>query len=105
MKKKIVTPLIIKCFLLFSFQEVTSSVAMQKEAFTRCILDILNVMDLAIRVVSIDRNVSIKKLMKKDKRFRHILHQFDPWHVGKSILKKIMKASQKKGYNFFHITC
>ena len=33
MKKKIVTPLIIKCFLLFSFQEVTSSVAMEKEAF------------------------------------------------------------------------
>ena len=99
------TPLIIKCFLLFSFQEVTSSVAMEKEAFTRCMLDILNVMDLPIRVVSTDRHVSIKKLMKTDERFRHMLHQLDPWHVGKSILKKIMKASQKKGYNIFHITC
>ena len=97
--------LMIKCFLLFLFQEVKSSVAMEKEAFTRCMLDILNVMDLPIRVVSTDRHVSIKKLMKTDERFRHILHQFDPWHVGKSILKKIMKASQKKGYIFFHITC
>ena len=99
------TPLIIKCFLLFSFQEVPSSVAMDKEAFTRCMLDILNVMDLPIRVVSTDRHVSIKKLMKIEERFRHIFHQFDPWHVGKSILKKIMKASQKKGCNIFHITC
>ena len=101
MKKKIVIPLIIKCCLLFSFQEVTSSVAMEKEAFTRCMLDILNVRDPPIRVVSTDRHVSIKKLMKTDERFRHILLQFDPWHVVKSILNKIMKATQKKGYNFF----
>ena len=78
---------------------------MGKEAFTSCILDILNVMDLPIRVVSTDRLVSIKKLMKTNERFRHILHQFDSWHVAKSVLKKIRKASQKKGYNFFHITC
>ena len=39
-----------------------------------------------------------------DERFRNILHQFDPCHVRKSILKKILKASQKKGYKFFHIT-
>ena len=51
-----------------------------------------------------DKHVSVKKLMKTDERFRHIHHQFDPCHVEKSILKKIMKASQKKGYNFFHIT-
>ena len=105
MKKKIVIPLTVKCCLLFSFQEVTSSVAMEREAFIRWMLDILNVVDLPIPVVSTDRHVSIKKLMKTGERFWHILHQFDPWHVGKSILKKIMKASQKKGYNFFHITC
>ena len=46
MKKKILIPLIIKCFFL-SFQEVPSSVAMVKEAFTRCMLDILNVMDFS----------------------------------------------------------
>ena len=100
LKKKIVTPLVIKCFLLFSFQEVTSSVAMEKEGFTRCMLDILNVLDLPIRVVSTDKYVSIKKLMKTDERFRHIFHQFDIWHVEESILKTIMKASQKQ---FFFI--
>ena len=42
---------------------------MEKEAFTRCMLDILNVMDLAIYVVSTDRHVSIKKLMKTDQDF------------------------------------
>ena len=46
------------------------------------IMDILNVMDLSIRILSTDRHVSIKKLMKTDERFRHILNQFDPCHVG-----------------------
>ena len=77
---------------------------MEKEAFIRCILDILNVMDLPVRVISTDRHTGIKKLMRTDERFQDILHQFDPWHVGKSLLKKLMKASQKKGYKFFHIS-
>ena len=81
------------------FAQCASCVAMEKEAFTRCMWNILNVMDLPIRVVSRDTHVSIKKLMKTNERFRNILHQFDPWHVGKSIFKKIMKASRKKGYN------
>ena len=40
----------------------------------------------------------IKKLMKIDEGFDN---EFDPWHFRNSILKKIVKASQKKGYNFF----
>ena len=77
---------------------------MEKEAFVRCILDILNVMDLPVRVISTYRHTGIKKLMRTEERFQDILHQFDPWHVGKSLLKKFMKASQKKGYKSFHIS-
>ena len=69
---------------------------MEKEAFVRCILDILNVMDLPVRVISTYRHTGTKKLMRTDERFQDILHQFDLWHVGKSLLKKSMEASQKK---------
>ena len=53
----------IKRFLLFIFQEVTSFVVMEKEVFTRCMSDILNVMDLSIRVVTTGSYVSVKELM------------------------------------------
>ena len=56
---------------------ITGSVAMEKETFTRCMLDILSVVDLPIRVVSVDRHVSIKNLIKTNETFRHMLHQFD----------------------------
>ena len=77
---------------------------MEKEAFVRCILDIFKVIDLPVRVILTDRHTGINKLMRTDERFQDILHPFDPWHVGKSLLKKFMKASQKKGYKSFHIS-
>ena len=52
-----------KRFLLFIFQEVTSFVVMEKEVFTRCMSDILNVMDLSIRVVTTGSYVSVKEIM------------------------------------------
>ena len=81
-----------------------SSVVMEKEAYTRCMLDILNIMDLCIHVASTGRHVLIKRLMKTGESLPHILHQFDPWHVKKSVLNKVMKSSQNKSYKFFHIT-
>ena len=101
MKKKIVIPLTIKCCLLFSFQEVTSSVAMEREAFTRCMLDILNVMDLPIPVVSTDRHVSIKKLMKTDERFWHILISLIPGTSEKVFWRKLWKLLRRKVIIFF----
>lgn len=69
---------------------------MEKEGFLRCINTIQSDLVLKIRVISTDRHVSIKKLMRTDPRFKHIIHQFDPWHIGKGILKKMIKASKKK---------
>ena len=40
--------------------------------------------------------------MRTDSRFNHIKHQFDPWHIVKGLLKKIMKAASKKGKPSFY---
>lgn len=71
--KRILKTINKKRFLLFIFQEVTSFVVMEKEVFTRCMSDILNVMDLSIRVVTTGSYVSVKELMWADERFRYIL--------------------------------
>ena len=41
-------------------------------------------------------HTGIKKLMRENEKFQDILHRFDSWRVGKSLLKKFMKASQKE---------
>ena len=51
-------------------------------------------------MLSTDRHVSIKSLMNNDERFKHIEHKFDPWHVAKGILKKIMQSTAKKGLHY-----
>ena len=84
----------------FCLQEVTSSQAMEKEAFIRCINNIHHLQNLPIKMLSTDRHVSIKKLMKTDERFKHIEHQFDPWHLPKGILKKIMQSAATKGRHY-----
>ena len=88
-------------FRYFCLHEVTSSQAMEKETFIRCINNILHSQNLPIKKLSTDRHVSIKKLMKADERFKHIEHQFDPWHVAKGILKKIMSSTAKKARNIY----
>ena len=61
---------------------------MEKEAFIRSINNIHYSQNLPIKILSTERHVSRKKLMKTDEKFKHIEHQFDPWHVAKRILKK-----------------
>lgn len=68
---------------------------MEKEGFIRCVNDIIHSFKLNIDTISTDRHPSIKKLMKSEE-FNHIKHQFDPWHMAKSVLKKIMASAKKK---------
>ena len=68
---------------------------MEKEGFIRCVDDLLN-LDVPIKAISTDRHPSIKKLMRTKDEYKEIVHQFDPWHVAKNILKKVMAASKKK---------
>ena len=72
-----------------------NSQAMEKEGFLRCVDEILQNFKLSIDTISTDRHPSIKKLMKTNAKYKAINHQFDPWHVAKSILKKIMSTSEK----------
>ena len=50
--------------------------------------------NLKINYLTIDRHVQIRAFMKKEKP--QTKHQFDIWHVGKNIKKKLFKCSQKK---------
>lgn len=73
---------------------------MEKEGFKRVLDYILNKLKLPVRLVSTDRHPGVKCLMKT-KPYRHILHQFDAWHVAKSVLKKLKAESkEKRKYNF-----
>ena len=87
-------------FPYFYLQEVTSSQAMEKEAFIRCINNIHHSQNLPIKMLSTDRHVSIKTWMNTDERFKHIKHQFDLWHVAKGILKKIMQSAATRGTHY-----
>ena len=86
----------------FLSQEVSSSQAMEKEAFSRVLDNITTNLKLSVDVVSTDRHLPIKKLMRTDSRFNHIDHQFDPWHIAKGLLKKNMNVASKKGKPSFY---
>ena len=75
--------------------EVANSNAMEKEGFIR-ILRKLKEEGVIVDIISTDKHVQIKKLMRVDPEFNSIMHQFDPWHIAKNICKKINKASMKK---------
>ena len=52
--------------------------------------------DFGIKIGSIttDRHKQIRAYMRKF--LKHILQQFDVWHVGKNIKKKVAKLAKKK---------
>lgn len=64
-------------FPYFCLQDITSSHAMEKEAFFRCTDNIHHSQNLPIKMLSTDRHVTIKYLMKTDERFKNIEHHFD----------------------------
>ena len=60
----------------------TSSVAMEKDAFRICLNRLIE-KGVNVAVVVTDRSPSIRKIMATE--FGHIHHQFDIWHVCKSM--------------------
>ena len=68
--------------------EVSSSNAMEREGFKCCMNHIKNHVGGGgqIKVVATDRHVGIRADMKRN--FPEIDHQFDVWHLAKSITKK-----------------
>lgn len=68
---------------------------MEKQGFIRVVDYLDSILDLEI--VSTDRHSQIKKLMRTDPKYDHLVHQFDPWHMAKNLSKKLVKAGKRKG--------
>ena len=74
-------------------QEENSSVGMEKVGLKSCLEKVLS-HEVPVSVLTTDRSPSVIKMMKTD--FPEIDHQFDIWHLAKSIKKNILSASKKK---------
>jgi len=80
-------------FKLVQVSEVTSSNAMEKEGFERCLKSMKD-QGVSIHTLTTDRHTGISSAM--DKEHPDIKHQFDVWHVSKSIVKKLNKKAKLK---------
>ena len=73
--------------------EVTSSNAMEYEGCKRSLDKLLNA-EIPVRCLTTDRHVTITAKMKSE--YPHIKHQYDVWHLSKSITKKLTKLAKRK---------
>ena len=81
-------------FNVVQVSEVTSSNAMEKEGFSRCI-ELLRSNNVTISRIATDRHVSISSSMNKD--HPAINHQYDVWHLSKWVVKKLTNKAKQKG--------
>ena len=81
-------------FNVVQVSEVTSSNAMEKEGFSRCI-EMMESKDVTISRIATDRHVSISSSMNKD--HPTINHQYDVWHLSKWVVKKLTNKAKLKG--------
>ena len=80
-------------FMVIHVGQVTHSNNMEKFGFVK-LLDKFDETGIKIKSITTDRHVQIRAYMKKQRR--DISHQFDIWHVSKSIKKKLFKAAKQK---------
>ena len=73
--------------------ETKNSNAMEKEACRR-VLDRLE-SELPVSVLCTDRHMGIQKMMRED--YSNMTHQYDVWHLAKSIAKRLIQKARKKG--------
>ena len=81
-------------FKVVAVTEVVNSNCMEKKGFIDTISK-LEANGIAVDVISTDRHPQIKKEIRVN--HPNIDHQFDPWHVAKSVSKKLGTASKKSG--------
>ena len=82
---------------------------MEKEGLRHC-LEKLLVQGVDITSIATDRHTGVVSLMKKD--YSLIDHQYDVWHMSKSVTKKLTKkpkvsivGSSTHGSSPFQTTC
>lgn len=83
-------------FELAQVTEASSSNAMEKLGFERCLQELRD-NDLDINIIVTDRHTSISSSM--DKNHEDISHQFDVWHMAKWVLKKLKNKNKEKAYS------
>lgn len=79
---------------LIHVSEVKNSNHLEPEGLRRCINTVMNEDALQIPVLTTDRHVMVGSIMKKD--YPQIKHQFDLWHLVKSIIKKLWAKAKLK---------
>ena len=84
----------VAAFNVVQVTEVTSSNAMEKEGFERCIQD-LSRERVTVKRIATDRHTSIACAMKKD--HSEVSHQYDVWHLSKWIFKQLTKKAKVRG--------
>ncbi|XP_072006293.1 uncharacterized protein [Engystomops pustulosus] len=85
-----------KKIVAFSVEQLVptvSSVGLEKIAFEKTLQFLLQ-SGINIEIIATDRHVSIRKLMRE--KYGSIMHQFDVWHMAKSIGNKLLNASKTK---------
>ncbi|KAL2076360.1 hypothetical protein ACEWY4_028061 [Coilia grayii] len=80
-------------FELVQVTEASSSVAMEAMGFKRGLNHLLS-LGVDVGVMATDRSPSIRKIMRES--YANIRHEYDPWHVSKSVKKKLVIISNKK---------
>ena len=80
-------------FEVVQVTQATSSVAMEKKGF-QMVTDRLKNNDLKIKTICTDRHPGIASIMAKE--YKDIEHQFDVWHLSKSVLKRLTAKAKKK---------
>lgn len=73
-------------------KEVSSSNAMEKEGCKRVLNRVQQ--DVVIEIFCTDRHMSIQKMMREE--YPTITHQFDVWHLTKSVTNKLLSKAKKK---------
>ncbi|XP_041443251.1 uncharacterized protein LOC121401647 [Xenopus laevis] len=87
---------ITKKIVAFTIDQVgpgKKSGAMETMAFQTTVTNLID-KGVDIKILATDRHSSVRLLMKT--KFKNINHQFDVWHICKSLVKKLTAASKKK---------
>ncbi|XP_063078694.1 uncharacterized protein LOC134468751 [Engraulis encrasicolus] len=81
-------------FQLVQVSEVTSSQAMEKKGFLRS-LEFLQNEGMHIDCIATDRHVGVRAALKQ-RQYSHIDHQFDIFHMAKSVKKKLAEHAKTR---------
>lgn len=89
----------ILAFVIVKVSETTSSSKMEVEGFRKCMNYLLD-LGFRIEILATDRHVQIRSIMNKE--YKNVQHQFDVWHLCKSVKKKLVAKSKLRGCEDLH---